>query len=131
MSHKFRAFDQKNKCWFKAHDDGLTFYGFHVFGECTLLEPPSLDALQHLVLTEYLGMSDMEQEEMYDGDIYKNNENGLVGVLKVVDTGLGYVTYATEFKDGEIYNHRPFYELDLTNFTKLGNIFEHTVEQFY
>jgi uncharacterized phage protein (TIGR01671 family) len=79
-------------------------------------------SLKDIVVMQYAGIQDKKGKEVYDGDIYRNGENGLIGVLEYHPGIGGYTLYTTEKKDGEIYNHRPFADLDLTDFEVIGNI---------
>ena len=58
-SLKFRAWNKKTKEWHGASDpNNLTFYGFHIFGECALLCAPKVEDLQYLEITQFTGLRD-------------------------------------------------------------------------
>lgn len=61
---KFRAWDKKRKEWYNASDpDSTTFYGFHLFGECTGFCYPSIEDLEHLEITQFTGIHDSTKWE--------------------------------------------------------------------
>ena len=66
----FRAWDTKKKKWFGENDPNcLKFYDFAIFGECTEFFRPSIDYLQHLIITQYLFIDDYNNKKVYEGDI--------------------------------------------------------------
>ncbi len=74
-------------------------------------------------LMQFTGLKDKNGKEVYDKDIYRNGENGLIiGLLEITKTIGGDLVYCTERKDGNTWNHIPFYELDITDFEIIGNI---------
>lgn len=111
---KFRVWDKKNQYWQAV--DQLRDFGW--FGETALAHPEQFDAMQ------YIGLKDKNDKDVYDGDIYRNLDNGLIGKLVFEPTVGGDTLYCFEYKDGGLYNHHPFLKHDTTNFEVIGNIYE-------
>jgi len=89
IDKKFRAWDKKNKRWFKTE---LPFYGFHIFGECTLVCPPSLDDLEHLEITQFIGIEDGNGKDIYGGDYVVDNV-GREWLVKYDSTKASFLFY--------------------------------------
>lgn len=68
MELKLRAWNTKTKDW---HKTALPFYGFHPFGECTLICPPRIEDLQHLEIDIFIGRQDIHKTDIYSGDKVK------------------------------------------------------------
>lgn len=66
---------------------------------------------------------DKHQKQCFVGDIYMNHEAETVGQIhyQVLPTG-GETLWAHEMKDGELFNNRPFADMDITNFEIIGDI---------
>lgn len=71
-------------------------------------------------IMQYTDRNDINGNELYIKDIYKNNENGCIGEVEC----LHGILWLAEYKNGELYNHLPFYELCVTDFEIIGNKFE-------
>lgn len=73
-------------------------------------------------VSQYIGLKDKKGTEVYDGSIYKNHENGLIGLISFQPSLGGDIPWTTEKKKSDLYNYIPFHELDLTDFEVIGNI---------
>ena len=123
---KFRAFDETGKimCQVVAidWDNNGHIISAHLRKENGEIYKvyPNDNYGDKIKFLQYTGLKDCNGKEVYDGYIYKNNENGCIWVLSFDDYGL----WATEQKNGSLYNSLPFRKLDLTNFEVIGNIYE-------
>lgn len=73
---------------------------------------------------QFTGIKDIKGEDVYDGDIYKNLDNNLIGRFEIIGGVGGYHVNCTEWKDGEVYNNHAFARHDTTNINVIGNIYE-------
>lgn len=94
MKHlKFRAWDKEKEEWYgSSSPDMLTFYGFHLFGECALLCTPPVSYLSNIIITQFSGLQDSKGVDIYEGDI--------VYIA-------GYGDYTVEFPFTELYDAMP------------------------
>lgn len=117
---KFRIWD-KIQQRFVRRDSALTITldGQLMQGR---LPPMGVD---RFVLQQFTGLKDKHGREVYEGDIYRNLDNGLIGKFYYLNGSGGYTLYARENNpDGSPYNMLPFMQLDTTNFEVIGTIYE-------
>lgn len=84
----FRIWDSRNNEWLGESDENcLTYYGFHLFGECTLFQQIPYEDIQYLVIEEGIRRKDINDKEIYVGDIVEfedyQSTNGLVHVGEI------------------------------------------------
>lgn len=84
---KFRAWDKKNNRWYKTE---LEYYGFHIWGECTLLTPPHPSDLPNLEITQFIGIRDIRGKDIYEHDIIDFGEFTLKRVVVYEDRSPGF-----------------------------------------
>jgi len=118
---KFRAWDKKNKCWYETE---LKFYGFHLFGECTLICPPRAEDLQHLEVDQYTGLHDKNGVETYELDIILSENMFVVGVPLIVEYVDGCFRGVMPDKESE-HEVRGLKNLTDQPFEVIGNIHQH------
>lgn len=139
---KFRAWDRKKGKMFPVHQmqfgkiddqlsyvsgvdihdkdsgwDGDVFYGGSIHKMTG--QPP----LPRFEIMQYLGLRDKNGVDVYDKDIYRNLDNGLIGKFQLVDGVGGMYVLCTEYKTGRVYNNIPFMEHDTTNFEVIGSLY--------
>lgn len=95
--------------------------GFQQAHEAYLPDGKSID--DYLML--WTGLLDKHGKEVYEGDLYRNLDNGLIGKFYYLNGVGGYALHCRENNpDGSPYNMLPFAQLDTTNFEVIGNIYE-------
>jgi len=142
---KFRAWNKRTGEWhLKSDDSQLTYYGFHLFGECTLLCPPEASDLQHLDIMQYTGLKDKNGADVYESDVveftywwFDGNiaESNLTGVIVYCAESMSFQLKGVKNKEWERFTGHendseyltPFSELNFeeADFKVIGNLFEH------
>ena len=116
--HKFRAWDKKYNRWFETE---LKFYGFHLFGECTLMCPPNINRLKDIDVMQSTELTDINGVDVYEGD--KVNKNGCVYFVKWIHNT--YRLCTPECKNNEYISAFPYQsEVENLKFKVVGNIYE-------
>lgn len=69
---KLRAWDKKNKRWYRTE---LEWKEFSVFGELMYSGLPDMNILPHLELQLYSGVEDKNGKEVCEGDIHSERNN--------------------------------------------------------
>ena len=117
MNDKFRAWDKKRNEWYGESDpEVLTFYGFAIFGECTLLCTPRAEDLQHLEITQYTGLKDKNGKEIYEGDV--------VALCGEVVAPVTFEDGAFQITATRQQGRSPFIQERAKRYEVIGNIYE-------
>lgn len=71
---RFRIWDAKRNEWYcESNPDALTYYGFGMFGECTLPQRINTADLPHLIVEQFIGITDKNGTDVYTGDIVETD----------------------------------------------------------
>lgn len=126
---RFRAWDKTNKKW--------AFVGFHLFGEVTIFnvlqEYKFEQACESLEFTQFVNIKDKNKNDLYVGDLFKNEDNGIIFRIYAVEGGFAINTTVKLFQQ-DIKNDYPFPLQPLSDEQtvswiksccyKIGNIYE-------
>ena len=126
---RFRAWDKTNNKW--------AFVGFHLFGEVTIFNVLQQykfeEACKSLEFTQFVNIQDKNKNDLYVGDLFKNEDNGIVFRIYAVDGGFAINTTVKLFQQ-DIKNDYPFPLQPLSDeqivswikscCCKIGNIYE-------
>lgn len=120
-NNKFRAWNKKTNNWHKTE---LPFYGFHLFGECTLVCPPSIDDLEHLETTQFTGYEDTDGKDCYIDDFMSNNFKTDKEVIRQVVLHEGTIMLKRVKGKSSLPKYLPLHEWHKMNMKVIGNKYE-------
>jgi len=132
---------QKYRVWHKLKKEWLFGYeypnlgGFSLFGEVVLLgmlSSISLDELNDLEVTEFVGKKDLKERDIYEGDIYfeelefDHGDERLYFVCKWINHWSRFVwlTYGETLQNEETLEDDGTFGLEIDKKHYAGNIFE-------
>ena len=134
MEKKFRVWNKKTNDWHKTE---LPFYGFHIFGECTLVCPPKLEDLEHLEIEQFL-FTDYKERDAYENDVVKlhlfgfngsETEHEFVGILELRELGVWFETGDNNSEGDNMSGYiAAMYGLHEESFEVLGRVKNKLVE---
>lgn len=109
----FRVWNNKTKKWIHGPKKEVNLFGETIlFGEFMRV---SLDELNDCVALEFTGLTDKNDEEIYEGDILNSKSNRWV---------VEYDTAGARFICRGLFYSKPIYDLHRVDGFKIGNIFE-------